>query len=154
MGGAKTPALGSSQGGELRVAAPEAGSTAARSRAQVLVPTASNKRVQGSDFHLGVFLQAIWFDIAWDTSNLKRPTAVVKGFVVIGDAAGEPKLRFLRVMRTPLRPGQEHFDEGIGFEYDESDSSHRWVRTTDLKDMTFRFEATEIVYQDGSLERF
>jgi len=29
---------------------------------RLLVLGVSNKRVQGSDFHLGVFLQAIWFD--------------------------------------------------------------------------------------------
>jgi len=118
------------------------------------VSAVSNKRVQGSDFHLGVFLQAIWFDVVWDTSKLKKPTEVVKGLVVIGDAAGEPKLRFVRVIRAPLTPGQEYRDEGIGFEYDESVSSHRWVRTTELKDMTFWFEPTEIIYQDGSMERF
>jgi hypothetical protein len=79
---------------------------------------------------------------------------VVKGFVIIGDVVGEQKVRFLHLIHSPLAPGQNYTDKGVGFEYDPFSRLHKWVRATDLKDMTFRFEATEIVYQDGSMDNF
>lgn len=124
------------------------------SKAQILVPTANNKSVQGSNFSRGIFLQAIWFDLSWNTSKLKKPAEMIKGFIVIADALGEPKMRFVHVIRSPLLPGQIYTEKGVGFEYEPSDALHKWVRTTDLQDMRIWFEVSEIGYADGSVEKF
>ena len=47
--------------------------------ANVLIPALSNKRFQKSDWNNEVHEDAIWFDVAWDTSRLERATRAVKG---------------------------------------------------------------------------
>jgi len=128
--------------------------SATPSRMWFLVPTPSNKRVQGSDFHVGVFLQAIWFDISWDTSRLKKATRLIKGDIIINDTRGEEKVRFARVIRNTLSPRQLYFEKGIGFEYDPDNGNHQWIRAAALEDMSFRFEVAEVIYQDGTVETF
>jgi hypothetical protein len=54
----------------------------------LLTPTLSNKRFQKSDFTNGIMEDAIWFDVDWDTSRLKRKTRAVKGVLVFGDIFG------------------------------------------------------------------
>lgn len=116
----------------------------------LLTPTLSNKRFQESDFSKGILEDAVWFDVTWDTSRLKRKTRAVKGVLIIGDIFGEAKLRLKWTINEPLVPGVNYEEKGVGFGFNQFTSSHKWVRNTDLKDMTFRFEVDEIIYQDES----
>lgn len=120
----------------------------------LLVPMLTNKRFQESDWQRNIYEDALWFDVSWDTSNLKKPTRAVKGVLIIGDIFGEPKLRLRWTINQPLTPGESYSEKGVGFEYNQFTDSHKWMRTTDLKDITFRFEVTDIIYQDGTQETF
>ena len=74
--------------------------------------------------------------------------------LIIGDIFGEPKLRLRWTINQPLTPGIGYSEEGVGFEYNQFTDSHKWLRATDLKDMTFQFKVTDIIYQDGTQETF
>lgn len=120
----------------------------------LLVPTLTNKRFQESDWQSKIYEEAIWFDVSWDTSNLEKPTRAIKGTLIISDIFEESKLRLKWTINKPLIPGASYSEKGVGFEYNQFTDSHKWVRTTDLKDMTFRFEITDIIYQDGTKKKF
>jgi hypothetical protein len=128
--------------------------TSEKAEKPLLVPMLTNKRFQESDWQRSVYEDAIWFDVSWDTSNLKKPTRAIKGVLIIGDIFGEPKLRLRWTINQPLTAGESYSEEGVGFGYNQFTDSHKWMRTTDLKDMTFRFEVTDIIYQDGTQETF
>ncbi len=120
----------------------------------LLVPTLTNKRIQEPDWERRIYEDAIWFDVSWDTSHLQKPTRAIKGTLVISDIFGESKLRLRWTINQPLTPGESYTEKGVGFEYNQFTDSHKWVRATDLKDMTFRFEVSDIIYQDGTTETF
>jgi hypothetical protein len=120
----------------------------------LLIPTLTKKRFQKSDFGHGIYEDAIWFDVSWDTSHLKKPTRAIKGVLILGDIFGESKLRLRWTINQPLTPGTSYTAKGVGFEYNQFIDSHKWVRATDLKDMTFQFEVTDIIFQDGTKEKF
>ena len=114
----------------------------------LLIPSLINKRFQRSDFTSGIYEDAIWFDVSWDTSHLKKPTRAIKGILILCDIFGESKLRLRWTLNQPLTPGTNYTEKGVGFEYNQFIDSHKWVRATDLKDMTFKFEVTDIIFQD------
>jgi hypothetical protein len=114
----------------------------------LLLPILSNKRIQSSDFSKGILEDAVWFDVTWDTSRLKRKTRAIKGVLIIGDIFGEPKLRLNWTINEPLEPGKSYVEKGVGFGFNQFASSHKWVQNTDLKDMTFSFAVSEIIYQN------
>ena len=114
----------------------------------LLIPSFTNKRFQKSDFTSGIYEDAIWFDVSWDTSHLKKPTRAIKGILILCDIFGESKLRLRWTLNQPLTPGTNYTEKGVGFEYNQFIDSHKWVRATDLKDMTFKFEVTDIIFQN------
>lgn len=126
----------------------------AKAEKPLLSPTLMNKRFQESNWETGSYEEAIWFDISWDTTSLPKPTRAIKGTLIISDLFGEPKLRLKWTINEPLTPGTNYTEKGVGFEYNQFTDSHKWVRATELKDMTFRFEATDVIYQDGTQETF
>lgn len=132
--------------------ASQKGNTQKKSKSEpaLLTPALSNKRFQKSDFSKGIIEDAIWFDVTWDTSRLKRKTRAVKGVLVIGDIFEETKLRLRWTINEPLVSGVSYEEKGVGFGFNQFTGSHKWVRNTDLKDMTFSFEVDEIIYQDES----
>jgi len=114
----------------------------------LVIPSLINKRFQRSDFTSGIYEDAIWIDVSWDTSHLKKPTRAIKGILILCDIFGESKLRLRWTLNQPLTPGTNFTEKGVGFEYNQFIDSHKWVRATDLKDMTFKFEVTDIIFQD------
>ncbi|MDY0223168.1 MAG: DUF2939 domain-containing protein [Desulfobacterium sp.] len=116
--------------------------------ASLIEPVLTNKRFQKSDFTNGIYEDAIWFDINWDTSKLQRKTRAIKGILVLGDIFGEPQFRINMTINDPLTPRKNYTQQGIGFDYNQFTDSHKWVRFTELKDMTFAFEAKDIIYAD------
>lgn len=133
-----------------------ASTTAPRSNkaTNVLTPTLENKHFQDTDIEKNIYQKAIYFDIKWDTSKLKRPTRAVKGVLVFADLFGEPKFRIRLTIDDPLAPKEKFTQTGIGFRYNQFTSTHKWVRSTDLSNMTFQFEVREILYRDGTTEKF
>jgi len=120
----------------------------------VLSPTLTNKRFHKSDWKNGSYEDAIWFDIAWDTSKLRQPARAVKGILVFADLFGEPKFKIRVTIDTPLTPGKTLKQLGLGFKFNQFTQEHQWVRSTDLVNMTFRFETQEVLYMDGTTEKF
>lgn len=124
-------------------------STTEETKFQILVPTLSNKKYQKADYSYN-----IWFDISWDTKNLPKDTRAVKGTLIFADLFGEAKLLIGKTINDRLTPGGTFTETGIGFEYNQFRDNHVWVRSTDLSDMTFKFEVKSIIYLDGSTETF
>ena len=119
----------------------------------LLVPTLINKRFQETDWEHRIYQEAIWFDVVLDTSRLKKPTRAIKGTLIMGDIFGEPKFRLQWTINKPLTPGVSYTETGVGFDYNQYLDGHQWVRATDFKDMTFRFEESDIIYQDKPAEQ-
>ncbi len=94
------------------------------------------------------------FDISWDTSKLRKPTRAVKGVLVFADLFGEPHFRIRITLDDPLKPGAKFGQTGQGFKYNQFLDDHHWVRSTDLANMNIRFEPEEVIYADGSREKF
>jgi hypothetical protein len=123
--------------------------TSTESDEVILVPTITNKRYEKYKYD-----DNIWFDITWNTDNLKKKTRAVKGVLIFADLFGEPKFMINKTINAPLSPHKPHTEDGIGFEYNQFKDSHKWMRSSDLKDMTFRFEIKSIIYADGTTEQF
>ncbi len=129
--------------------APRKTSKSSRTQEDILIPKVTNKRYEKYKYD-----DNIWFDITWDTKNLKKKTRAVKGLLIFADLFGEPKFMINKTINDPLSPGQLHKEDGVGFEYNQFKDSHKWMRSTDLEDMTFRFEVKSIIYTDGTREEF
>lgn len=118
-----------------------------------LVARLSNKRFIERDFERKIPEDSIRLDIDWDTAGLPRPTRAVKGTLVFADLFGEEKLVLDLTVNIPLAPGQPFEQKGRGFTYNQFMESHRWVKETELSNMTIAFIAQEIIYQDGEREK-
>lgn len=112
-------------------------------------PNITNKRFEKYKYE-----DNIWFDITWNASDLKKPTRAVKGILIFADIFGETKLQIKKTINEPLKPNSSMVEKGVGFKYNQFKDSHKWVLSTDLEDMTFRFDVKNIIYKDGSSESF
>ncbi|GAA6173728.1 hypothetical protein NBRC116592_33980 [Colwellia sp. KU-HH00111] len=112
-------------------------------------PTISNKRFEKQKYD-----ENIWFDITWDTSELKKPTRAIKGILIFADIFGESKFQIKKTINEPLSPNQPMTETGVGFDFNQFKDSHKWMLSTDLKDMTFKFDVQNIIYTDGTSESY
>jgi len=115
----------------------------------ILIPTIANKRFQTYKYD-----DNIWFDVTWNTDNLKKKTRAVKGVLIFADLFGEPKFMINYTVNDPLTPRKSHKESGVGFEYNQFKDSHKWMRASELKDMSFQFKVKSIIYADGTTEQF
>ncbi|CAA2140305.1 hypothetical protein [Hyphomicrobium sp. ghe19] len=120
----------------------------------LLVPTLSHKRYVPHDYRAGNVEDLVVFDVAWDTSRLRLPTRAIKGILVFEDLFGEAKYRIRVTIDDPLKPGAKFEQKELGFRYNQFIEEQQWVRSTDLKNMKVRFEPQEILYADGSGDKF
>lgn len=118
-----------------------------------LVPAVTGKRYVESNWKAGTYQDAIFFDINWDTSKLPRPTRAVKGILVLADVFGEARFRIKLTIDDAMKPGTPLRQAGLSFRYNQFDEEHHWVRTTELTNMTFTFEASDVLYADGTKEK-
>jgi hypothetical protein len=114
----------------------------------------SNKRYQPANLDLSQYQDHIWFDCSYQPNGLTKSTRAVKGFLEFTDLFGEAKFRIGLTLNERLDPGKVRTQVGIGFEYNQFDSSHQWMHGTDLADMKFIFRVTTILYTDGTQENF
>ena len=121
------------------------------SSTETITVKVSNKRFQASDTDLGRFNDFVWYD-AMFSSQLKKRTRSIKGVMQFCDLFGEPRFQIRVTLDDPIEPGSEITTAGIGFEYNQFIDSHNWMRTTDLSDMTFKFQPQAILYADGTRE--
>jgi flagellar biosynthesis regulator FlaF len=109
----------------------------------------TNKRYDKIDYK-----EYIWFDVEWNPINLKKSARSVKGALLFCDLFGDARFKIGVTVNDPLKPGELLLKRGIGFDYNEYNDEHNWVRSTDLKDMTFRFQVSSILYGDGEREDY
>lgn len=112
----------------------------------------TNKRFQNTDAMAGVYEEAIWWDAEYSGDKLARPTRAIKGTIEFADLFGEVKFRLKNTVNKPLSPGGTVRETGVGFNYNQFISSHKWMRGTDLKDMKIQFNVEAIIYEDGTTE--
>ena len=96
----------------------------------------------------------MFFDIDFQATGLDKPTRAIKGILNFEDLFEEIQLRIKWTIDEPITPGGKHIARGMGFEYNLFTSSHKWVRSTDLKDMKASFTVLSIIYQDGTKRDF
>jgi hypothetical protein len=116
-------------------------------RNSILTPKLLASRFEREDFQ-----EFVWFDIEWDTSQLKKPTRAVKGVLHITDLFGDPHLSINSTIDSPLQPGQPQVEKGVGFKYNQFMDSHNWVRAARKEDMRLIFVPKAVIYSDGSQE--
>ncbi|MDB4781954.1 hypothetical protein OAG28_02410, partial [Akkermansiaceae bacterium] len=126
---------------------PEARPVAPLISEKILIPKISNKKLKKAQYDSN-----IWFDITWNTDNLKKKTRAIKGILIFADIFGDSKFMIGKTINDPLHPLKPHVETGVGFEYNQFKDAHQWMLSTDLKDMTFKFEVTNIIYEDGTTE--
>lgn len=116
---------------------------------EVVVVKLLNKRFAEQEYE-----EFIWFDIQFTAEGLDKPARAIKGVLNLQDLFGEPKMRINWTIDQPTKPGQTLVEEGTGFEYNQFMDEHKWVRATDLSNMTASFTVRSILYQDGSRRDF
>lgn len=114
-----------------------------------VTPVISNKRFEKYNYE-----EHIWFDVTWDTSELKKPTRAIKGILIFSDIFGETKFLIKKTINEPLSPNIPLVESDVGFEFNQFKDDHKWMLSTELKDMTFKFDIKNIIYTDGTSESF
>ena len=113
----------------------------------IITPTITNKKYSKETFE-----EHIYFDLGCTATNLKKSARSIKGVLLFKDLFGETMHGGKVTIDEPIKQGETLQMYGIGFEYSQFNDSHKWVRRTKLKNMTFDFEVKSILYQDGERE--
>jgi hypothetical protein len=144
---AVTPAMLSKSGSSSEAKHPSTSSSAA-SRSVVEV-TMSNKKHQKVGYQ-----EFVSFDLVWRATGLKQTARAIKGTLIFADLFGEPKFRLGAQLTDQLEPHGERTQTGSGFDFNQFRNEHQWVATTDLNDMRVWFETSDVLYLDGTTEKF
>jgi len=100
------------------------------------------------------YQEYVVFDVEWNPINLKKPSRSIKGILIFCDLFGEPKFRITVTINDPLKPGEAYLHKAMGFDYNKFNDQQIWAKETDVKDMTFRFQVSNILYADGEREDY
>lgn len=109
----------------------------------------SNKIFQDIDVRRGAMGAGVYWDSEY-TSHFDRPIRAVKGKLVITDLFDEVKLTIGWTIDSPMQPGQTISEMGKGISYNQFMATHQWLKTTKLEDMKMRFEAEQVILEDGT----
>lgn len=123
--------------------------TKAVSALNILVPELLKKGYSKEDLE-----EMVWFDVAFDTSNLPAKSRAIKGALIISDLFDEVIMRIYWTINKPLSPGEEYVEKGTNFAYNEFLNHHQWVRFTEKEDMKVSFEVRNIIFEDGSRKSY
>lgn len=125
---------------------------------KILLVDVTNKRFDptrtGSDPSAWKLEDNIWWDAHYTATGLGRAARSIKGVLKFCDLFGDPIFQVKVTIDEPIEPGQRVTTSGVGIEYNQFKDDHGWLRTTDLEDMTFRYQVTHILYVDGTRETF
>jgi len=116
---------------------------------EIIAVKITNKRYDKGDYKAN-----IWFDIEWTPVKLKKSARSVKGILEFCDLFGDVKFKIGKTIDLSLKPGESLTEKGIGFDYNQFNDEHTWIRGTDLKDMTFKYQVTNILYEDREREDY
>lgn len=109
--------------------------------------------IANKTFEEGRFEDSIWWDATY-SSNLKKTARSIKGVLQFCDLFGDPKFQISVTVDRRISPEASITTPGVGFNYNQFMSEHKWMRSTDLVDMTFKFKLTHALYTDGTIEKF
>lgn len=112
---------------------------------QIVSPTLLRKQYAKQDFQ-----DYIWFDVKFDAVGLDKPARAIKGALILTDLFDEQKFAIRWTIEKPIAPGGSLTEKGNGFEYNQFNDSHQWVRATDSKNMKIKFRVENILYEDGT----
>jgi hypothetical protein len=110
--------------------------------------TIANKVFSASDFRNKIYEDSMYWDTTFTLKGADKPTRAIKGSLVFMDLFDEPKLRVGWTITEPLKPGVPYTEEGSGIKYNQFTDSHKWLKTTELKDIKVRFEVESIIYAE------
>jgi hypothetical protein len=91
--------------------------------------------------------------IIWDTtytSNDQKDIRSFKGTLIFGDLFGEPQFRVNVTVDTQLAAGKSISEEGTGNDFNMFRDEHKWLRATNLSEMTIDFQVSNVLYTDGT----
>lgn len=112
----------------------------------------TNKRYQPADPMNNVYQDTISFDCEFRATQLDSLARAAKGMIEFCDLFGEPRCRIGYTLNERLQPGSSVRADGLGFQYNQFMEEHKWMLATELADMTFRFQITQILYENEGPE--
>lgn len=121
---------------------------------RVLTVTVTNKRFDPSNARARKYEDNIWWDAEYTASGLQRPARSIKGVLKFCDLFGDPRFQVRVTIDDPIKPEAKLQVEGVGIEYNQFNDSHKWLLSTELSNMTFKFKVETVLYEDGTAERF
>ena len=122
---------------------------------EFVVPvTIINKRYVEADPTNGTDQNFLWWDSFYDFAHLKKKARAVKGELEVRDLFGEPMFMINVTITDEILPGGDHVSKGVGLDYNQFEDSHRWMRTTKVKDMQVVFRVKRVIYADGGREQY
>lgn len=107
-------------------------------------------KVTNKRFDEGAYEDSIWWDTTYTAVGLEKSARAVKGTLVFADLFGEPKFRVNVTVDEEISAGGVLQTNGVGIDYNQFKASHKWLRSTDLEDMTIWYEVDSILYADGT----
>lgn len=122
--------------------------------ARVVAVVVSNKRFDPSDVHASKFEDNIWWDATYTATGLSKPARSIKGVLQFCDLFGDPRFQVRVTIDDPVKPNGTIAATGVGIQYNQFLDTHKWLRATELNNMTFKFEVETVLYEDGTSERF
>lgn len=124
---------------------------------RLLAVTVKNKRFDrngSEDERPGRKTPTIWWDAVYEPYELKSDTRSVQGVLQFCDLFGDPQFECRVTINEPIRVSSKYEAPTGGIEFDSDERAHQWLLSTKLKDMTFRFRVTRVLYMDGKREVF
>lgn len=124
---------------------------------RLLAVTIKNKRFDrdgSEDERPGRRTPTIWWDAVYEPYELKSDTRSVQGILQFCDLFGDPQFECRVTINEPIRVSSKYEAPTGGIEFDSDVAAHQWLLSTKLKDMTFRFRVTRVLYMDGKREVF
>jgi hypothetical protein len=140
--------------GMLKAEGKPAASAPADAAARVLTVVVSNKRFDPSNARSGKYEDNIWWDAEYTATGLSKPARSIKGVLKFCDLFGDPRFQVRVTIDDPIKPNAKANAQGVGIEYNQFLDTHKWLRSTELSNMTFKFDVETVLYEDGTSERF
>jgi hypothetical protein len=140
--------------GLLKAKGQPAAAAPSNAAARVLSVTILNKRFDPSNPGSRKYEDNIWWDAEYTATGLAKPARSIKGVLKFCDLFGDPRFQVRVTLDDPIAPKAKVSVQGVGIQYNQFLDTHKWLRSTELSNMTFTFEAETVLYEDGTSERF
>ncbi len=124
---------------------------------QVLSVAISNKRFDrdgAEDNRPWRQVDTVWWDASYEAYGLHKDARSIQGLLQFCDLFGDTQFEVKVNINDPVRAKGRYRGPSSGVDFEENDKRHRWLASTKLQDMTFRFRVRRILYLDGSREEF